>query len=270
MNIKTRIIKFRQDLLFYVYKEKKNLMIWLRLWFIARHIVDVEWSWFADIKQLSKYSKLQSSYIARICNQSIFFYSIENNKVNYVSENRVCKKLWLIHRLWRIRGEVYSNKFIKQFESDKLFKGFILKCFVESPGCKRSKFKETKGTIGYWFISSYFNISRTTAINNIKCSLAKPVKNIIVHLDIVFSNKKEFGPWLVNNMQNVVGWIRVSDQPGSFLIKKIKVGKYCLRQQLPNKYKFTGAFLTRTRLYRGLKRLYFKVINPRPHWKGAL
>ena len=139
MNIKTRIIKFRQDLLFYVYKEKKNLMIWLRLWFIARHIVDVEWSWFADIKQLSKYSKLQSSYIARICNQSIFFYSIENNKVNYVSENRVCKKLWLIHRLWRIRGEVYSNKFIKQFESDKLFKGFILKCFVESPGCKRSK-----------------------------------------------------------------------------------------------------------------------------------
>ena len=254
-------IKFRQDLLFEVYKNHKERVNELRLWFIARNIIDQEWIWFVEPKSLSKVSKLKLDSVLRISRKSIFFIKTDKNKIYYVSNNVICKNLGLVFLDWRYRVDRLWPNFIKQLQSLRKFKWFILKCFVESQLDKKTRYKISKWRISYNFLSQYFWISRRSAFYLINLSSAKPMPQIIIHKNIVFKEIKELWPWLLDNMNNYINWIKVSDAVWSFLVAKADKDKYYLRQVLPHRYKFTGVSLARARLYRGRKTLYWK-INP--------
>ena len=243
--MESKIIKIHLPILFHFYREHKECITELRIWLIARYILDTNGSGKASFDELKKISNLSSDYLLRICKKTGFFWGIKKEIVYYKSANRIAKK----HRInikRKIRGDKFTKKFIKQFISKKKFLGFITKAYFEIDLDKKFKNKITKGRIGYQNTANHFNISKLTAITNIKNSNAKVFKNIKEFKNIRFKTKNEFGNWLLNNMESEINGYIISKNPNSYRIKFDPKGYY-LTQQLPNIYKFTGVFLVNTR-----------------------
>ena len=116
---------------------------------------------------------------------------------------------------------------------------------------KKYKYKVTRGRISYCIMADYFQISRNTAISNIKISNSKHDKNIIYYHKYKFKNEKEFRYWLNHNSELVINGYRVSDNFHSYRMKKIDENNYILIQQFPNIFQFTGFSLVSARTFKG-------------------
>ncbi len=239
------------NLLFHFYRFHKNEITEIRLWFIARNILDVKGIGFVDIKELAKLADVKIPYLKMICRKSIQFNGLYKNRLYYKSQN----KLMRLHKLYiskgKIRQEKITKKFSKLFTSKKTFEGYVCKCYMENDLDKRFNNKITKGRICYQTMADYFNITRRTAISNIMASDSKKSKNIISYPYYRFKNKGEFTNWMIHNMETVINGHRVEDNPFSYYIGRIDKNNYCLIQHLPNIYKFTGFLLVDARTYKG-------------------
>jgi hypothetical protein len=241
MKTNMKIILVCQNILFHYYRKHKNELTAFRLWFISRFIIDCDGSGSISIEQLANVSKLSLDYVRRYCKNSDMFRGTDSNKIYYCSLDSLLKKHHLTRRL-QIRGERNNKPFVRQFQSKKMFIGYIIKCYVERDLSRKKPRNFTCGRISYQNIADYFNISRMTAITNLKIVKVKKFKNIRTFYDITFDNKKEYGYWLLINLGNKIGDYIVENNISSYQLRYIN-GKFVLVQHLPNIFKFTGTFL---------------------------
>lgn len=234
-----------QNVLFHFYRHRKSKITELRLWFIAKYVIDHEGKGSVAIKQLAKISKLKTEYVRRLCRGStILFNGCSPNRAYYRSLRKVLKDCRLTRPL-QIRGERLNQTFVKQLQNKKSFVGMISKFYVERDRNKKHR-KITNGRISYWNLAKYFGISRRTAIYNIKKSTAKGLKNRYHYPNITFQTKKDFEKWLLPNMGTKIGRYIVGENPNSYHPRWFQ-GKWVLAQDLPNIYQFTGVYLVSRR-----------------------
>jgi len=245
------ISSIRLNLLFHFYRHHKKEITATRLWFIARNILDIKGGGYVDIKELSKLANIEVVYLKKICRGSNLFGGMDKYRVYYRSQNKLMK----LHRLYiskgKIRKEKITKKFSRMFKSKKAFESYISKCYMENDLNKKYKFKVTAGKISYQIMADHFGISRRTAISNIKTSNAKYSINIVSYPNYRFKSKKEFSNWLLRNMDKVISVHRISENPHSYYIKKVNNNDYCLIQNLPNIFKFTGFLLVNAKTNKG-------------------
>jgi len=76
--------------------------------------------------------------------------------VYFCTINEVSEKYAIPLKYGKIRTERDTVRARKQFTSNKLFKAFIIKCYVENDLDKRMKNKITKGRISHAVVTRYF------------------------------------------------------------------------------------------------------------------
>jgi len=245
------VTSIRLNLLFHFYRHHKKEITEVRLWFIARNILDVKRGGYVNIKELSKSANIKTAYLKKICRRSNLFGGMDKCRVYYKSQN----KLMRMHKLYiskgKIRQEKITKKFSRMFKSKKAFESYISKCYMENDLNKKYKYKITKGRISYQIMADYFGISRGTAISNIGISDAKYSPNIVSYPTYRFKSKKEFSNWLLRNIDRIIDNHRVGDNLNSYYLRKIDRNNYCLTQTLPNIHKFTGFLLVNAMTHKG-------------------
>ena len=253
-----RIISVRLNILFHYYRHHKNEneMTAIRILFIAKNVVDEKRRGCVDINQLCKATGIQRPYLKKICRRSNLFRGVTSSDIYYSSTKKITRKHRLYFSKGKIRGEKLTKKFIKQFRNKKNFEGYICKCYMENDLDKKYRYKNklTKGRIGYEMMAEYFKISRRTAISNIKISGAKKIKNVVDYRyknELIFKSYSKFNNWLLRNMETYIGGHVVGNNPKSYFLKKIGKNRYCLAQNLPLIFKFTGVFLANAGIKRG-------------------
>lgn len=80
----SKIIKINLSILFHYYRNNKEEMTALRIWFIARHILDTTGEGRVNLKKLSEFSLLSNDYLKNICKTSKLFRAI-NSHIYYCS-----------------------------------------------------------------------------------------------------------------------------------------------------------------------------------------
>lgn len=129
MNIKqnkNKVVAIYLSILFHFYRNHKDQITDLRLWFIARHILDETGKGWVSYAELSKTSKLTENYLVRICRKSKFFRQVSRLKIHYLSAYKIAKK-HKVSIFKKIRYEKLTKVFRNQFLTKKKFLGFITK-----------------------------------------------------------------------------------------------------------------------------------------------
>jgi len=85
-----------QDIIFGIYKNNKKLVFDLRVWLVARGILDVTGVGRANISDICKIIKIREDYLRRTCNKSPFFRKLNKQDIYYVSDIKIKDKysLW--------------------------------------------------------------------------------------------------------------------------------------------------------------------------------
>ncbi len=233
------VVSTHLNILFHHYRQHKDSLTALRIWSIAK-LISPKYCGKVNLHEILNIVKISEYYfLKKILPQSEFFRALAGQTLYLNSYKKINKK----HRLGKgvTRKEKMTKKFIGQFASKAKFKGYILKSYVEID--LQRKYKNiTKGRISYAMVAKEFKISRRTAINILNNSTAKPLQNIKHFPQIRFKTRKEFGNWLLNNMDKYIDGYRVSDNSYSYRLFDSK-NDYYLIQFLPNIYRFTGVCL---------------------------
>lgn len=226
------------SILFHFYKHHKDQLTLLRCWMIA-DCLDINAKGWVDIQTLITYARVSKKYIRKISkhNDSLF-RSITADRA-YLKSHRKILRNHKLYKYIKIRNEKINKKFFEQLKTKKRFEGYICKCYMERDLRKTKPKNYTQGRISYEMLAKEFNISRRTAISNLKKSTAKHYPNIRLFKNIRFKNKNEFGSWLINNIDNKINDHRIKENLFAYRMALDEKGYY-LTRVLPNIYKFTG------------------------------
>jgi len=241
----------RLNVVFHFLRYHKNKLTAFRLWFVARHCLDIKGAGYVQIEDLSRICGIDKKYLKRICTDSELFYGVDRYRVYYCGIRRIINRHRLKFSAGKIRRDNLTKKFMAQFKSKQAFEGYICKCYMENDLDPKHKNKITKGRISYEMLAGFFKMSRRTACYCLKHSNAKANRNKKEIPSYVFDHKDGFGNWLLRNMDIVIGGHRIAENPCSYFLKWKKDGRYVLAQSLPNIYDFTGFSLVRARIIRG-------------------
>lgn len=227
--------KINLNLFFHFYKHHKDELTSLRLWCIARYILDKNGRGCVNLDPLCDLSGVNKQYFSKKCLNSKLF-KLAGVYVYYLSSRKIITK----HRLhcFKIRTEKMTQSFIKQFKDKKHFIGYITKCYFETDIRKKYK-KLTVGRISIRQAAKYFEVSENTIRTNLKKSNAKKFDNILHFPNIRFKGKKHFSNWLLKNMDKSIQGHKISKNPKSFFIKRSD-SDYYLCKRCPFIFKFTG------------------------------
>ncbi len=240
-----KIVKVCLRLLYHIVKKHKEMMPGFWLWFISRHLIDQEGRGWVDIGRLCKRTKRSLAYTKRVINHSSLFRGLAGNKAFYSSLSKQLFKHKLRYEL--IRSERRNSKFANLFTSLRLFKAYIIKCYLEQDFRKGKSRIYTKGRISYGSVADYFLMTRRSVINLIDLSDAIGYRNeatLVPRIRVHISHPDQFGNWLLNHMDLVIDGFKIADNLRSYFIRADKRGYY-LCQLRPNIYKFTGVSLAR-------------------------
>jgi len=100
------ISSIRLNLLFHFYRHHKKEITEIRLWFIARNVLDVKGGGYVDIRELSKLADIEIVYLRKICRRSNLFGGVDKYRVYYRSQN----KLMRMHKLYISKGKITKKK----------------------------------------------------------------------------------------------------------------------------------------------------------------
>lgn len=231
---KTKTINL--EFLFKIYSMRKQYLTPLRLWLIARFVLDEKGTGCVDTNRLCARSCIKKKYFRRKCIQSGFFREIGRSTYYVSSKN--------LHRKFDIRRSVNRGerkyKLNKYFKNKKSLVGYITKCFFENDLDERYE-QITNGRISVGCAASRLEISENTVRSNLRASDAKKFDNI-KFLNVRFENKKEFSSWLLENADKIVDGKKVEDYFPCFFIRRLK-SHYQLCVRKPHIFKFTGVYL---------------------------
>ena len=204
--------------------------------------MDIEGLGSADIPDVCRISGIKKENVVKLCRKSDLFVFFNKEKIYYQSQ----KKLFIKHKLFllkQFRVEKLTKVFIKQLGSKKTFEGYICKCYMERDLNldRKIRGRASKGRISYQRMADYFNISRKTAITNIKRSTAKKFRRRRCYNQVKLKRKEDLGNYLLNNMDKTIDGRKIEDNPKSYCVEE-RDGRFFLAQDLPNYYKFTALF----------------------------
>lgn len=245
-----------QNVFFHYQRYHKKDLTALRIWIVARNVLDTEGSGSVSLDRLAEACGMGKKYLKRICVCSELFNCVDSNTVRYRSTKAITRWHKLdIYRV-RVRKEKVTKKFARQFKSKAGLEGYILKCYVEDDLNPKHKRRITRGRISYSMMAAHFGISEKTSWNLIKSSGAVSYRNVRDIPNNTFASLAEFESWRFHNMDKVINGHRIEENPFSYRVRRRNDGTYVLCQQLPNVYKFTGLSLASARAVR---------VNHRPH-----
>ena len=234
-----RVVEIDLSILFHYYKKHKDALTLVRCWAIAT-FMDARYAGYVELEPLLKYAGISKRYLKRVVKKDeCLFRSVSDNRA-YLNRIIAIKRT---HRLpnEKIRRERMTKKFFQQFKTKKKFLGYICKCYMEQDLRERKPKNYTQGRISYEALAKSLNISRRTAISNLKNSTAKAYPNIRHFKNVRFANLREFGIWLNSNIDERINGQKVTGNLFGYRTAwDKKGGYYYLTRVMPNVYKFTG------------------------------
>lgn len=230
-------------LFFHILSKHKDQILELRLWAIARYILDIQKCGACNMTELARFAKIKPETLLKIIRKSQLFRGFGKHRVYYFSLFKIIQKHQL-RKKTKFRVEYPSHKFLNNFQNQLKFKSYIVKCYFENDLRKKIR-RITNGRISNHIAAKYFNISERTIQRLIRSSGAIVYKNIqeyrSIKVDIKHSSR--LGNWLLNHAGEKIDGHEIGRNFRSYFVRYKTLGKYILCQRLPNIYKFTGVRL---------------------------
>lgn len=246
------LIKINLKILFHYYKHHPEMLPDLQVWLMCRAL-DVSNAGVVDLGLVLRRLRTTRAYFRRRFGRSEFIRKLTKDKVYIKSRKKIIDRHKLFHHNGWLRVEINNDKFKSNFRTLKRLKGYIAKCFMEQDLRKaRGQRMITNGQIGHRQAAEYFGVTERTIYSNLKIAQVKTFKNLYLFPMIKFKKEKDLGPWLLHNMDRMLGGVTVESSPRSiFLVKRKGDKHFILARKFPNIYKFTGVSLVRESSKRG-------------------